>query len=889
MKTLAARLLLVCSLAIMTAGAGYSANNRPLLYGMNPTPTEWWGYDRNIWDPLLFQKMAEAGCTVARIGVNWDTIEPVQGQRDFSEIDRWVKLCLDNNIEPLLLINSTPPWALPANIDPLVSVPEARYPPDIQYAEVFNQWVYDLVRRYRGQARYYEFWNEANGYGWYTALQNPPTYGRADLYTPWMIRAYRAVKLADPTSMMSTTGIDDGGPTGHAAGFLEGIYNYGGQGYFDAVADHPYPIGGQFQSFKMDAIRNTLDARGDHHVKVWITEYGYPMNPNNYPAYQTYLADYFNQLTQDKYDYVRIATWHTANEFPWEFGYGLMNSNLTPKPPYTTFKNYPKPSRPQISAVSATPLSATSARINFTTNMASRALVMYGKTSTYGQMTARGNVPVTQHQILLEGLEPGTSYRYRIRAGAVEDGDAFSQEFGFTTPSGQAVVITQGPAVSNITDVSATITWNTNVPSSGQVELGPDFAYGTSIPSLATGTTHTVTVGGLAPNKVYQFRVRSSAAGYATAVKEGPGYRTQQAMGQLVNGSFEQGSSGWTFWEVYPWGNGAPDYPGRISVYSNGGWGPPTPAAKDGQFRITLDVGYASAVGGLYQTVNAPNGMYLVSGWVAAATDASDEIIELIAQDGNYTGGIPTGTRIASITQNRGWEYYSGIVDVTTGRLTIALRVSQYYAFGAVAGHFDGIRVDRLQSGNLSNIKQQAAGRAVITDNVKTVTAVIDSNTFYMQEPDRSSGIRVRTTGSHGQAPGRRVHLHGFLNVVNGEAVIENAKITSSGAGTVPKAMGITLASLGGEASGVQQGTQGSVGLSNTGLLVRAWGKASQVDSTSFMLDDGSGEAVLCRMISGTVGFDGKHVELDGISSCELMGGELKPVLLVKTILKQNP
>ena len=210
MKLASTRVLVLVLLLISRAAAAVSAaNNRPLIFGMNPTPMDWWGYDKYVWDPLLFQKMAEAGCATARIGINWDVIEPAPGVRDWTEIDRWVKLCLDNNIEPLILINSTPTWALPDYVDPAVAVPEARYPVGAEYTSVFDQWCFDVARRFRGRARYYEFWNEANGYGWYTALLNPPSYSRFDLYTPWMIRAYRSVKLADPASQMSTTGIDD--------------------------------------------------------------------------------------------------------------------------------------------------------------------------------------------------------------------------------------------------------------------------------------------------------------------------------------------------------------------------------------------------------------------------------------------------------------------------------------------------------------------------------------------------------------------------------------------------------------------------------------------------------------------------------------------------------
>ncbi len=771
-----ARLLvgaLVLFLIISVHGACSSANNRPLIYGMNPTPMDWWELDPNIWDSLLFQKMAQAGCTSARIGINWDQIEPVRGVRDWTQMDKWVKYCLDNNIEPVILINSTPEWALPDEIDPLVSYPTARYPPREEMSEVFSDWCYDLVRRYRGRARYYEFWNEANGYGWYTALQNPPTYSRADLYTPWMIRAYKAVKLADPTAQMSTTGIDDGGD-GHAPYFIQQIYNYGGKGYFDAVADHPYPAGGDFQAWKLDNIRSTLDSYGDTHVKVWITEFGY-----SWPSFADQVNTYFSALVQDKYDYVRIATWHTANEFPWEAGFGLLDRNLNPKPEYNAFKNYPKPSRPTISNITTTSLSPSSVRISYNTNVAARGLVMYGTDDTYGNITARDLMPTTTHQVTLVGLQPDTTYHFRIRAGAVEDGDAFSQDRTFTTAAGPVVNITSGPTVSNITESGAEVTWTTDVPSTSAVNYSTDYSYSGLASAAGLTTNHTVELKGLQGGTNYQFRVVSTAAGYADAVKEGRAFTTPQPHRLLVNGGFEEVTSGWTFWEVYPW-RPTYQYSGHMGIRTDdNGALPPTPHCMEGSRRVSLEVGWASAVGGLYQTIEVNDGTYLVSGWVGAGCDGGTESVQLIGIDGEYTGGIPEGSNIADLTASSPWKFYARDIDVTTGKLTVALRVSQWSAVDVIAGHFDGISVIAVQRGTVGRIKSLAPETKVVTDGSQVVSAVFGSNVIYIQEPDRSSGIRVNLTGATNVAEAQQVRVAGTLRVIDGETVIDEATLIS--------------------------------------------------------------------------------------------------------------
>lgn len=872
------RLALIVLLLIASISTCMAANDRPLIYGMNPTPMDWWGYDKYTYDPILFQKMREAGCTSARIGVGWDLVEPVKGTRDWSEFDRWVTYCLDNNIEPLILINSTAEWALPADCDRSIAAYVARYPPGEEYAQDFHDYVYAFVRRYRGRVRYYEFWNEANGYGWYTALQNPPTYSRADQYTPWMIRCYKALKLADPTAQMSTTGIDDGGG-GHAAYFLNLIYQYGGKGYFDAVADHPYPAGGNFQSWKLDQIRSTLDNNGDQHVKVWITEFGY-----DWSSFTSQINYYFNTLTQNHYDYVRIATWHTANEFPWESGFGLLNRYLQPKPEYNTFKNYPKPARPTINFHSIVHLSASSVKVRFGTNVAATSLVMYGLDNNYGSFTTRKTTAGTSHEHIIEGLTPGTTYHFRIRAGAVEDGDAFSPDLTFTTQSGPVVRITSGPTVSEISTSGATVSWTTDVPSTSGVDYGASFSHGSSASDPQLVTQHSVRISGLQSGSNYQFRVRSTAAGYADAVVEGDAFRTGMGYGALVNGGFENGLTGWTFWEVYPWGytgsDQTVDWPGHIGYGVDSGLKAPTPACVEGSHRATGEAGWVSAVGGLYQTVTTVNGPYIVSGWLASWCDGGEEIVEITATDGAYMGGIPQGVSIGRLTAGSGWVRTTNVVDVTSERLTVATRTSQWSAVNIVSGHFDGISVTPAVRDGIGALKSLEAGSGVVTAPDQVVSAVLDANTLYIQSEDRCSGIRVVTSDAHGASVGDRVAVCGSLALVSGEARIESATVLSKASGAAPKPLAVGISAIGGPAQGPQPAVGSGRGASNTGLLVRVWGEVQSADESGFTITDGSGSTLRCALAgANALVTTGDYVACTGISSCEPSGESVVPVV----------
>jgi len=67
--------------------------------------------------------------------------------------------------------------------------------------------------------------------------------------------------------------------------------------------------------------------------------------------------------------------------------------------------------------------------------------------------------------------------------------------------------------VSVTTATSTIITWNTNMPTTSQVEYGTTTAYSSVSPRDASLTTnHSVTLTGLARNTLYHYRIMSSDA-----------------------------------------------------------------------------------------------------------------------------------------------------------------------------------------------------------------------------------------------------------------------------------------------------------------------------------------------------------------------------------------
>jgi hypothetical protein len=113
--------------------------------------------------------------------------------------------------------------------------------------------------------------------------RNESNWARTDVpvatYTAELKAAYTAIHQVDPSATVLTGGSVPAGATPTAA-YLQAIYDDGGQGFFDGVADHPYD-GGQSivttwpEIDDMTTIHNVMVAHGDGAKRVWATEVGF--------------------------------------------------------------------------------------------------------------------------------------------------------------------------------------------------------------------------------------------------------------------------------------------------------------------------------------------------------------------------------------------------------------------------------------------------------------------------------------------------------------------------------------------------------------------------------------------------------------------------------------
>lgn len=231
------------------------------------------GFDEEDIENVI-KGVKEAGGSRLRAAAFWGEFEPTaRGSHDWTGLDRFLDLCEESDIEPVIAIVGGP-------------VPSYSSPTLTDFANACAALAMRYGSQGTGQLRNFQIWNEPNhGTGPYFGSV---AFGAAG-YTNMLIAASNAIRQADPNAFILAAGLmstvtfstTDISPSS----FLTQLYDYGAGDYFDAFAFNWYSSEPDFSDYEMPttdqtfykellACRAIMAARGDKAKQVWITEFG---------------------------------------------------------------------------------------------------------------------------------------------------------------------------------------------------------------------------------------------------------------------------------------------------------------------------------------------------------------------------------------------------------------------------------------------------------------------------------------------------------------------------------------------------------------------------------------------------------------------------------------
>ncbi|HEY3269210.1 MAG TPA: glycosyl hydrolase [Armatimonadota bacterium] len=275
MKRLLALALLCAVSAVSAAPASAPPAIQPSPFGIDGLKPRFGKDLPNLWtvEDELANYMTDAGLRWDRAIIQWDDVQPdVSKPFDWTFTDRMAKVYGQRPISAYCLLMGRPSsWKANPH------TPEER----AQFAD----FVYETVKRYKGTFRVWEIWNEPN----IPAFWNPPS---AEDYAALLKASYAAAKRADPTCTVLS-----GGTSGVDLGWIRRVlFEQGGWDACDAVAIHPYSMGGGPDSQGLSQLlrmTRAAAAKGGVSKPIWITEVGWTTDTT--PQSELRQAEYIDQ------------------------------------------------------------------------------------------------------------------------------------------------------------------------------------------------------------------------------------------------------------------------------------------------------------------------------------------------------------------------------------------------------------------------------------------------------------------------------------------------------------------------------------------------------------------------------------------------------------------
>ncbi len=246
-----------------------------------------------------------------RLWLGWPELEPQRGVYDFSLLDQYIAIAQQHNADVILTLGYSPQWASSQPTQVCTSGIGVCAPP--ANMQDWDDYVATVAKRYKGQIRYYEIWNEPNLGYFYT--------GSLDAMIRLTKEAYGTIKAIDSNAKVLSPAAVGGGGVPWLISFFAG----GGGSYVDIIAYHfyvkPNPPEGMY--LYIPRIRGVLEAYNIA-KPLWDTELGWDsitLSDDQQTGYlvRSILMDWVNGITStvwyewDNHDLVTIYTTEPDN------------------------------------------------------------------------------------------------------------------------------------------------------------------------------------------------------------------------------------------------------------------------------------------------------------------------------------------------------------------------------------------------------------------------------------------------------------------------------------------------------------------------------------------------------------------------------------------------
>jgi len=214
----------------------------------------------------------------------------------------------------------------------------------------------------------------------------------------------------------------------------------------------------------------------------------------------------------------------SAQEISDLYALGSGGTPSTPPPPVTVIlpPATPPPARdtiaPVISSISASPITTTGATISWTTDESADTQIDYGLTTSYGSQSPLDSTLQTSHSVVLNSLQLGTTYHYRVKSKDQAGNLATSGDQMFATTMVLLPVDTTAPVISNAKPVGslpsdtfgATLSVTTDEDATCRYSITPGLTYAlmTNTFEMTGGKSHSNTIVGLTNGANYTYYIR---------------------------------------------------------------------------------------------------------------------------------------------------------------------------------------------------------------------------------------------------------------------------------------------------------------------------------------------------------------------------------------------